>query len=66
MRAATIVGKTVAAVEQQLTVTNYNRRVYDVRVIVFTDGTRLVLSACPLENDLAVEANAYKNGKELK
>jgi hypothetical protein len=60
VRTRGVIGKRIAAVEQQPITTPSNDRVYHIIAIVLEDGTRLVPHVAELEADYAVEMTAYK------
>lgn len=60
MRAKDIVGKKVAGVVQERTYVDKETLVYDVKSIVFEDGTVLYFSVAELPGDYAVEGAVIK------
>lgn len=62
MKARDIVGKKVSRVVQERTYA-YGETVYDVKGIVFEDGTYLNLSVAELPGDYAVEGHVLKQEK---
>ena len=55
MRTDDIVGKTVALVIQDRTQTTAGVTVYDTQQIIFTDGTKIILTVAELPDDYAVK-----------
>lgn len=56
MKTRLVIGKKIKSVRQERTTTNADRTVFDVQWIELEDGTKIIFTVYPTENDYAIGA----------